>query len=73
MMIIGYSQGIACMMTKGGHGQTNQFHDINWDTLDHVSHLWDIHMYMYNRLHLQIARCLSTLKRKIRYSIEHLM
>ena len=24
-------------MMKGGHGQTNQLHDINWGTLDHAS------------------------------------
>ena len=25
-------------MMKGGHGQTNQLHDIIWGTLDHASH-----------------------------------
>ena len=25
-------------MMKGGHGQTNQLHDINWGALDHASH-----------------------------------
>ena len=25
-------------MTKGGHGQTNQLHDINWGILNHASH-----------------------------------
>ena len=24
-------------MMKGGHGQTNQLHDINWGALDHAS------------------------------------
>ena len=24
-------------MIKGGHGQTNQLHDINWGALDHAS------------------------------------
>ena len=24
-------------MMRGGHGQTNQLHDINWDALDHAS------------------------------------
>ena len=23
-------------MIKGGHGQTNQLHDINWGALDHA-------------------------------------
>ena len=25
-------------MMKGGHGQKNQLHDINWGALDHASH-----------------------------------
>ena len=25
-------------MMKGGHGQTNQLHDINWGALNHASH-----------------------------------
>ena len=25
-------------MMKGGHGQTNQLHDIDWGALDHASH-----------------------------------
>ena len=24
---------------KGGHGQTNQLHDINWGTFNHASHV----------------------------------
>ena len=24
-------------MMKGGHGQTNQLHDVNWGALDHAS------------------------------------
>ena len=24
-------------MMKGGHGRTNQLHDINWDAFDHAS------------------------------------
>ena len=26
-------------MVKGGHGQANQLHDINWGVLNHVSHV----------------------------------
>ena len=26
-------------MMKGGHGQTNQLHDINWGALDHASYV----------------------------------
>ena len=25
-------------MMEGGHGQTNQLHDINWGVRDHASH-----------------------------------
>ena len=33
-------------MMKGGHGQTNQLHNINWDALYHTSHAQNLYMYV---------------------------
>ena len=41
---------MGCLMMKGGHGQTNQSHDINWGALDHASHapqLMSCNYYVY--------------------------
>lgn len=31
-------------MMKGGHGQTNQLHDINWDAVYHASHAQNLYV-----------------------------
>ena len=34
-------------MMKGGHGQTNQLHDINWGALDHAPQLTLLYECVY--------------------------
>ena len=41
-MIIGY----IAWWCRGNHGQTNQLHDIDWGTLDHISCASQFDMYM---------------------------
>ena len=37
-------------MMKGGHGQTNQLHDIDWGALDHASHAPQLISCNYHKL-----------------------
>ena len=51
--IIGYGMSVndhrvTSLMIKGGHGQTNQLHDINWGALDHASGAPQIMSCNYN-------------------------
>ena len=45
-------------MMKGGRGQTNQLHDINWGALDHASHapqLMSCNYYVHVRVSVMMC------------------
>ena len=44
-LITGSGIGNGSLMMKGGHGQTNQLHDINWGAV-HASHALILNYYV---------------------------
>ena len=62
-------------MIKGGHGQTNQLHDINWGALDHASRasqLMSCNYYVHTHMSIKYIYYVYIYMHTCTYYVAHL-